>query len=377
VIVMKILMLNYEYPPIGGGAANACFYMLKELAKYPDVQVDLVTSSPSNQFETLEAGNKRIFRLNIHKKKLDHWTMPEISLWGVKAYEFALDLAGKEHYDLCHCWFGWPSGLIGYRLKGKMPYIVALRGSDVPGYNARLSNLDRFVLKPVSRIVWRNASKVIANSEGLKNLALKTLNCNIQVIHNGVDLEEFKPAEEDELRKRQYKLRLISTGRLIERKGYDSLIRALYQQPRFELTLIGDGDQKYELWKLARELDVQVKFLGRLDHRAIAVHLQAADVFVLASQGIESGISLLEAMACGLPVIVTDVGGTRELVRQGYNGFICRKGSLDSLREALEKLNRKNITEMGRESRSIAEGFGWGRIVGEYMRVYRACIGGG
>lgn len=91
-------------------------------------------------------------------------------------------MCSKKKYSICHSWFGWPTGVIAYFNRKKVPYIIALRGSDVPRYNVRLKWLDKFVFSPVSKFVWRNASHVIANSKGLKELALKTLNCDIKVI---------------------------------------------------------------------------------------------------------------------------------------------------------------------------------------------------
>ncbi|HII30185.1 hypothetical protein COT48_05120 [Candidatus Woesearchaeota archaeon CG08_land_8_20_14_0_20_47_9] len=385
---MKILMLNYEFPPVGGGAANECAYILKEFGKRDDLSVDLVTSS-ANRFEVDVTGNTRIFKLDVHKKDLHYWTMREVAEWSLKAYIFAKRLARRGRYDVCHCWFGWSSGLIGYRLRHKMPYIVALQGSDVPGYSSRLEKFDKLMFKPLSRLVWRHASAVIPNSEGLKELALQTLRCEMEVICNGVDTAQFKPGNK---KNSKGKVRLISTGRLIERKGYDYLIKALQGLRNFELTLIGEGDQEERLKNLASSLNVPVNFLGRLEHDEIPAQLQDADVFVLQTLNEGMSNSVLEAMACGLPVVTTDVGGTRELVRQGEddinnrekrgnieircNGVIVEKGSVESLRAALNRLDRKTIRNMGRKSREIAEEFSWSKMAEGYVEIYEMCLGG-
>ena len=134
---MKVLMLNYEYPPLGGGGSNACKYILKEFAK-KDLTVDLVTSSPSGTFETEKIGDTvNIYKLPVNKKSVHYWTQREIMTYSLRAHKFIKELLKENDYDLCHAFFGIPCGAIAYQFRKKMPYIVSLRGSDVPGFNKR------------------------------------------------------------------------------------------------------------------------------------------------------------------------------------------------------------------------------------------------
>ena len=184
-------MLNYEFPPLGGGAANACYYLLKEFASQKDITIDVITSGRTQKIEQFSK-NITIHYIKINKKNPHYWKMSEILVWTLKAYKLSHAFVRKKKYDVCHCWFGWPSGMIGYTLG--IPYIVALRGSDVPGYNPRLSLLDSIIFKPISKVVWGKASHVVANSAGLRDLALKTARMKIDIIYNGVDVHEFKPS---------------------------------------------------------------------------------------------------------------------------------------------------------------------------------------
>jgi len=192
-MIMRILMINYEFPPLGGGAANACYYMLKEFAKRKDLKIDLVTASDKNKYQRSKfSDNITVHKLKVKKKSLHFWKMSEMLEWSVKAFFYARKLKNKKKYNLCHSWFGWPCGMIAYSLN--IPYIVALRGSDVPGYNSRLKLLDKMLFSWISKLVWKKAKAVIANSDGLRKLALKTLRKKIGVIYNGIDTEEFKPS---------------------------------------------------------------------------------------------------------------------------------------------------------------------------------------
>jgi len=370
---MRILMLNYEFPPMGGGAANANHYLLKELGKLPKdyVSIDLVTSSALNRFQSVQyADNVKIYRLDINKKKMHYWTMAEITRWTKRTYDFCSNLIDKNKYDLCHCWFGWPGGLIGYKFRKKVPYIIALRGSDVPGFNPRLKTLDPILFKPISKKVWKNANSAVVNSKGLETLAKKTLNRKYQMIPNGVDTEEFKPPTNKKFGKN---IRLVSTGRLIGRKGYGHLIEALAGLKGFELTLIGEGNLENELKTQAEDAGVKVKFLGRVEHEKMPAHLRKADIFVLPSLNEGMSNSVLEAMASGLPVVVTDVGGTKELVRE--NGTVVKKGSVKSLRMALKKYDEKLIKKQGKVSRKIAEGMSWEKVGEQYLELYKEVLG--
>ncbi|MHA1677504.1 MAG: glycosyltransferase family 4 protein [Promethearchaeota archaeon] len=365
-------MLNYEFPPLGGGAANANYYLLKEFTKKKNISIDLITSSPNKSKVEHFSKNIRVFKLDVHKKDTHYWKMSEIARWTWKAYKLSKKLIRKNNYDICHCWFGWPSGLIGYYFKKKVPYVIALRGSDVPGYSQRLKNLDFFIFKPISKKVWKYAKAVITNSEGLKKLALKTLKRKINVIYNGIDTEEFKSLKNKKIGK---KIKLISTGRLIERKGYRYLIKALEGlNDKFELILIGGGNQKQHLKKLAKKLKVNVRFKGELEHKIIAKELKKADVFILPSLNEGMSNSVLEAMACGLPIIVTDVGGTKELVNG--NGFIIKKGSSLALRQILFSLikDKNKIIKMRKKSREIAKKMSWKNVVKRYKETYDKTI---
>ncbi len=367
---MKILMLNYEYPPLGGGAGNATCNVLREFSRYDDLQIDLVTSSTAGFREEVFSGNIRIYFLDICKRgNLHYQTNRDLLNYACRAYLFCKRLSKENRYDLCHAFFGIPCGLIAMKLN--MPYIVSLRGSDVPFFNKRFEVLDKFIFQRVSRTIWKRSKAVIANSEGLRCLALKTSpEQKISVIYNGVDTDEFRPLRGKEQNER---IMLISVGRLIHRKGYEYLIRALRNQDNFHLNLIGDGNLRGALEGLSKECNSPVTFLGKVDQAQVRRHLQESDIFVLPSLNEGMSNSILEAMACGLPVISTDVGGSVELIRE--NGHIVRKASTSAIMHALNKYreNRSLIEQHGHTSRTLAEKMSWESVARQYMEVYRHC----
>ena len=141
---MRILFFNYEYPPLGGGAGNATFYLLQEFSKISGLEIDLITSS-IDKFKIEElTTNIRIHYLDIGKKNTFHFqSQKDLLIYSWKAYFYAKKLIKQKKFDLTLAFFGIPCGYIAMRLK--IPYIVSLRGSDVPGYNERFKILDKFI----------------------------------------------------------------------------------------------------------------------------------------------------------------------------------------------------------------------------------------
>jgi glycosyltransferase involved in cell wall biosynthesis len=366
-------MLNYEYPPLGGGGSNACKYLLKEFAE-KGLAVDLVTSSPSGVFETEKIEDTvRAYKLPVNKKSIHYWTQREIMTYSLKANRFIKKLMKENEYDLCHAFFGIPCGAIAYLFRNKIPYIVSLRGSDVPGFNKRFS-LQYVFLTPIIKRVWKGAGAVIANSEGLRELALKSSpNQEIGVIRNGIDILAFEPHFET-----HDTLRVLCVSRLIERKGIRFLIEAIgmLKNDRVELILVGEGNCEEELKELAKDLEVsdRVVFKGYMGHDRISDIYKESDLFVLPSLNEGMSNALLEAMASGLPVIVTDTGGTSELL--DGNGVLVPMGDSSAIAEAVRGLMGEQGARrrMGAKSREIAERMGWGAVGEAYYELYGGMV---
>ncbi|MCZ7403143.1 MAG: glycosyltransferase family 4 protein [Candidatus Methanoperedens sp.] len=369
-------MLNYEYPPLGGGGSNASKYILNEFAE-KNLEVDLVTSSPSNTFETEIIGDTvNIFKLPIGKKEIHYWTQREILAYSLKANTFIKSLIKEDEYDVCHAFFGIPCGAIAYLFRKKMPYIVSLRGSDVPGFNNRFS-LQYVFLKPIIKKVWSEAGAVIANSKGLKELALKTSpNQEISVIYNGIDTSEFKP--DFNKTDNSHHLRIVCVSRLIKRKGIKYLIEAIgkLKDKSIKLNLVGEGNQEEELKKLSKNLGISnmIEFKGYIGHEKITEIYKNCDIFILPSMNEGMSNALLEAMASGLPIIVTATGGTSELLER--NGVVVPIGDSSAIAQAISELmdNPEKRRRMGIKSREIAERMEWKAVGDAYFRLYRNAI---
>ena len=236
-----------------------------------------------------------------------------------------------------------------------------------------------FPLTPIIKHIWKKADFTIANSQGLKELALKSSpKEEIGVIYNGIKIDEFLPGTE----KPTNTFNILSVCRLTERKGINYLIDAmekiLKNYSKARLVLAGEGDQMENLKTQAKELSIsdQVKFLGRVSHEEISKIYQEAHVFVLPSLNEGMSNTMLEALSSGLPIVATDTGGTKELVTEGKNGSIIKMKDSDDIARKIQHLikNPELRNSMGEESRKKAESMSWQKVAQEYIELYKKII---
>ncbi len=379
-VLMRILMLNNEFPPLGGGAATANYHLLKEFSNVSELEVKLITSAEGDEGVNEQfASNIAITRLPVRKEKIHHWTRMEMFRYLRGAEAEAGRLLKQGRYDLIHAFFSFPAGWVARRHRQQLPYIVSLRGSDVPGFNPRF-RWEYLLGRKAVRKVWQCASRVIANSDALKALALQSApHQRIDVIPNGVDTEYFRPRSPDSA-PRGSPGKLLYVGRLIKRKRVDAIIQAgailRERGPSLPLTLIGDGEEKVPLMKLNRNLGIVglVEFAGAIPRERMVQYYQDADIFLLPSEWEGMSNALLEAMACGLAVVVTDTGGTQELVDD--NGVILRDNRPESIADAVQKILSEPglLDAMKARSREIAEKFSWASVAEEYLQTYRQVL---
>ena len=375
---MKILMFNNEFPPLGGGTGTVNYQLFSQLKDHKNLSIDLISSAAGKQKQTeLFAENIRIIKLPVRKNSIHHATNTELIRYGIKSSFAALRLLKKQEYDFVFVWTTVPSGLPALFLKlfKNIPYIVRIGGPDIPGFEKRYTYIYK-IISPFIKTVWKKARKVIVKCQTEYEM-VKKLNSKLplQVIHNGIDTEIFKPTTDKQTSEN---LKIICSGRLIKRKGQYTLLTALHKLKQegiknLQTEFIGEGDEKskYEKYAVRKNIREQVHFSGFVPPEKMPEKYQTADLFVLPSHNEGMSNALLEAMASGLPVLVSDVGGTRELVDE-KNGYIFNAGDPEQLAYYLKRIikNKKNLKGMGQNSREKAKQFNWQNITGEYLKLF-------
>lgn len=299
-----------------------------------------------------------------------------------------LRLKEHFHFNLIDAHFAYPDGyaatLLGRWLK--VPVTITLRGTEIR--HANNPALRKRLVTALTR-----AARVFSVSDSLKRHAagLGIPADKIQVVGNGVDIENFFPMDKLEARS-QLKIPpdvpvLISVGALVERKGFhrviDCLPTLLKRFPGTQYLIVGgaspEGDIRTKLEAQVARLGLakHVQFVGSMPSNDLRLPLSAADVFVLSTRNEGWANVFLEAMACGLPVITTDVGGNREVVCRDDLGSIVPFGDQAALAAAIEKAlaccwDRPAIIKHAREN-------GWAQrvkvLTNEFQRLLAATSG--
>ena len=234
------------------------------------------------------------------------------------------------------------------------------------------------VLTGVIRHIWRHAAVLTANSQGLRLLAHETApDLSIHVIPNGVDLAHFTRAQPVS---DNFLPRLLFVGRLISQKGVNYLLEALtLVEVPYKLIIVGDGSERKELESQVAALNIgeHVSFTGWQEHADIIQFYRQADVFVLPSQREGLPNVLLEAMACGLPIVATHVSGTEDLIEEGRNGFLVSPRDPEALAQKLQRLllDAGLRREMGQASREIVQNYTWQMCAERYLDYMQEYLG--
>lgn len=293
---------------------------------------------------------------------------------------FVARLRRRFPFDVVDAHFAYPDGLAA-TLLGKLfgaPVTVTLRGTEVPISKFRLR-------RPQIRIALGSADRVFAVSESLARLAVElgADPARLRLVPNGVDASRFRPAPRAAARRQlgvpEDRPLIVSVGGLTVRKGYHRVLAVLPEligeHPDLLFAIVGGGGIEGDTGPMLRQLtgdlglERHVRFAGPRPHAEVAAWLQAADLFCLATSNEGRPNAILEALACGVPVVATDVGGNAEIVRDGEDGLLVPFGDAAALRHALRTAlgkpwDREAISAHGR-------GYTWEQTIEQVLGEFR------
>jgi glycosyltransferase involved in cell wall biosynthesis len=295
----------------------------------------------------------------------------ELAIFSITGFLKAAQFHRKNPFDGCLAFHATASGWISWALKKQcnIPYILLLRGADVPGFVPEMYSRLHRIARPLTSATWKNARGILANSPGLMDLANRTasaLNLKIGMIPNGVDTLFFHPPA---VYPDSKILQAIFVGRLTEQKGLIYLLDGLESKvaelkDKIHLEIIGEGPLKPSLMEYVEQhgLNPVVSFSSWMDKKLLLEKYQSSHIFVFPS--IEEGMpnAVLEAMACGLPVLGTDIYGHTGLIENNVTGFLAsprQSAIIGQLLVQITGMERSQLAVMGREGRRRAEQRSW------------------
>jgi len=371
---MEVLIINSEYPPIGGGAGNASANLAREfVALHQNVTV-LTVHFGNFPRESVE-DQIHVVRIKSLRRRQDRSGALEQITFMILGFLGTLPILRKRRPDVILAFFGVPCGPIAWLIEkfSGIPYLVSLRGGDVPGFRPYDFAMYHRLIGPILHLVWRKASAVVANSQGLRMLAENFDNkVNIDIVPNGVDISNyFPPADRD-----WQNPRLLWTGRLVYQKGLDVLFNALegLKDLSWTLTLVGDGPQRLELETMVQEKGIadRVSFKGWLERGELSQYYQESNIFVFPSRHEGMPNAVLEAMASGLPIIATEIAGNEELIIPGKTGLLVPSEDPGLLAQALTDLltDPTQRMQMGLAARKRVEThYTWDSVARQYLSI--------
>ena len=374
---MKICMISYlSHPPYTGGAE----IFVDEISKRLTVDghtIYLVTSKPDSTLPRYEnRKSTRIFRVG-------NSILPGFS-YLINGVQTVLNLNKKHNFDIIHAHMGIPSyaGLIGAfsgKIMGK-PVILSFQGG-------RAWVMNRYIFRPFSKYMFSSSTVVHTVSTYLSEIAKRFGGKNIVRIPNGVDLTTFKPEynlkEIINIKKNlgisdQNKI-LITVSRIDEKNGILDLIRAIkgvvVKDQDVKLLIVGDGPLRSTVEKEIRTLNLEnyVIIVGNRRHEEIPNFLALADVFIRPSLSEGFGISFIEAMACGVPVIGSCVGGIPDFLYNNKTGLLVHPGEINDISQAIFKvLNDLHLAkELSKNAYNmVVKRYAWENIVKDIRNLY-------
>lgn len=374
----RILIFSTGYFPFVGGAEIA----VKEITnRIKDFEFDLITS----RFSKKVSGKEKIDNVTVHRvgqgAKFDKYLLP------ISGFLKAKGLLRKNKYSLIWSISVSQAGLTALFLKiknPKLPFLLTIQ----EGSSKKRLFWRRIMVWPLIKKIFKKADYIQAISKFLADFGKDMgAQCPIEIVANGVNVKEFEkaltiPQEEKEKLKKKLGIKkdekvLITLSRLAPKNAIDDLIKSLqYLNLPVKLLILGVGPDEKKLKNLAKKLKLSSKvlFLGHIEYEDLPEYLGISDIFIRPSISEGFGNVFVEAMAAGVPIIGTPVGGIPDFLKNGETGLFCQPRNPKSIAEAVKKiLENENLRDRLIENgkKLVKEKYDWNLIANKMNSIFK------
>jgi glycosyltransferase involved in cell wall biosynthesis len=374
---MRILVLNHEFPPIGGGGGRAAEDICRGMARKGHDILVLTSHLKGLSHQETRDGCQivRISSLRTQPFRAGFLTMAAYVLAGLWVGSRFIRLFRP---DVIHVHFAVPAGALAWmlsRLSG-IPYVLTVHLGDVPGgVTEKTGGWFRWVY-PFTRVIWRDASHIAAVSEFTRGLALQKYDEEIQVIPNGVDVTALRPEHiclNDPPR-------IVFAGRFMPQKDPLQVVRTLNElrNLRWQCVMIGDGPLMPAVKQAVREfgLNERFQFTGWVSGKEVLNWFDQSDILFMPSLSEGLPVVGVEALAKGLAIVASRVGGFVDLVEIDKNGYLIPEGDAAQFSAPLRELltDEDRLLSFRHASLEKAKWFDINQIVEQYEQIFQTVI---
>ena len=379
---MNLLILNYEYPPLGGGAGLCARYQAEGLAARGH-SVTVITTWFEGEQEVEKTSGVRLIRLRSRRKHIFRSNPLEMLSWARKTLAFIRREKLYSEADLILAHFAVPGGLVSLPVKlfYNVPYYVISHGQDIPWFHPKEMFLFHLFSYVPIRMICSGASKItVLSPERLRDLnritGKKGRHKN-HIIPNGCDVDFFTPPNEAG---NAEPYRILFTGRLRSQKDPFTMLRAirLFREKEipFVVEIAGDGPlrEKMESYVRDHQLGKMVQFGGWMSREELREKYRDAHLLLITSRDEGMSLAMMEALASGLYVLTTPVSGSEGLIREGVNGDFIPFRDPGQVAESLERIYRNKVMKRYRVPDQLLQEIRDSISLDHYVSAYEQLI---
>jgi glycosyltransferase involved in cell wall biosynthesis len=371
---MRILVLTHEFPPVGGGGGRAAEDICRGLIEQGQ-EVTVLTAHLEGLSRQENRDGIRIIRIPSLRRQAFRASLLAMTAYILVGLWTGSRLISRWHPDLIHVHFAVPAGALAMmlsRLTG-VPYVLTIHLGDVPGGVPEKTGAWFRWIYPFTGRIWGGARRVVAVSTYTRQLALQHYQVDIRVIPNGVDLKKLHAGS---LRINRPP-RIVFAGRFMPQKNPLQVVRTLSELKdlAWECTMLGDGPLLGEVKQEAKIYGLKERFVftGWVTPEEVLTQFAYSDLLFMPSLSEGLPVVGVQALAMGLAIVASRVGGFVDLVADGRNGFLVQSDDESRFSTVMRVLlsDTRRLSAFRKASLQMAVGFDIHKVTQQYEKLFR------
>jgi len=383
--VMRVLVVNYEYPPLGGGGGFVTRDILEHMVSLGH-DITVVTSHRPGLTKDEFVNGVRVIRVPVFfRSDAEVASIPSMLCYFPSSLLTVLSRFSKKRFDLINTHFAIPSGPVGYVLSKRfnIPNVLSIHGGDIYDPSKPYSPHRTPVLSHTVRAMLNTADRIVAQSTNTRDNAVKYYGTKkkIDIIPLGIRKPKFLKKNRIEFDVDENIFVFCTIGRLVKRKNIHDILTVLARLQhaiRFQFFIIGDGPERKGITAAIQQLGLGdcVRLLGNVPDDVKFQVLDLSDAYLSTAQHEGFGLVFLEAMECGLPIICYNNGGQTDFLVNGKTGFLTDVGDLDEFKNKILQLyTDKDLRARIREyNKNLMNEFYISRCADKYIALFEDII---